>query len=287
MKEILLTIKFEEKHTKEYIDYCRDVFAENQSELNKINRFEREYYDKTPIWWYTYECFLYPMLNRALRLLDVDIIVKMGFFISDLHCHIVQLHQKQFSGTSANNAFKVYRGQGMLVTEFEKLQQTKYGLLSFNSFLSTSKKEDVSLRFAQRGSNNSNMVGILFVMIIDPAQSTTPFASINDVGAYEDKEDEVLFAMHTIFRIQDIQPMGGSDCLFRVELTLISDNDKDLHVLTHRIREESFPNDPGWYRLGVVLWKMGQPQRHNKCMKYYWNRKRRRGEKHLFTINLV
>ena len=144
MKEILLTIKFE-KHIQEYIKYCRDAFADNQAEMNKIKKFEREYNDKTPIWWYTYECFLYPMLNRALRLLDGDIIVQMGFFISDLHRHIVQLHQEQFGGASSNTTFKVYRGQGMLVTEFEKLQQTKGGLLSFNNFLSTSKKRDVSM----------------------------------------------------------------------------------------------------------------------------------------------
>ena len=48
---------------------------------------------------------------------------------------------------------------------------------------------------------------------------------------------------------------------FRVELTLTSDNDKDLHVLTDRIREESFPNFSGWFRLGEVLRKMGQPQK--------------------------
>ena len=201
------------------------------------------------------------MLNRALRLLDVDIIVKMGFFISDLHRHIVQLHQEQFGGNRSNITFKVYRGQGMLDTEFEKLKQTRGGLLSFNNFLSTSKKRDVSLDFAQRGSTNSDMVGILFVMIIHPAQSTTPFASITNVGAYGDKEDEVLFAMNTIFRIQDIQLMGGNHRLFRVELTLTCDNDADLHVLTDRIREESFPKSEGWYRLAGVLGKMGQPQK--------------------------
>ena len=123
------------------------------------------------------------------------------------------------------------------------------------------KKRDVSLRFAQRGSTNPDMVSILFVMTIDPAQSTTPFASINDIGAYGDKEDEVLFAMHTTFRIQDIQSMGGNGRLFRVKLTLTSDNDKDLHALTDRIREESCPNSEGWYRLGIVLQKIGQPQK--------------------------
>ncbi len=50
-------------------------------------------------------------------------------------------------------------------------------------------------------------MGTLFVMTIDPSQSTTPFASITDVSYYKDKEDAVLFAMHTMFRIADITLM--------------------------------------------------------------------------------
>ena len=98
MKEILLIIKFEPQHFKEFIDYCRDIFEGNKEELVNVNKFERKYRDETPIWWYTYECFLYPMLNRALRMSDVDIIIKMGFFIGDLHRHIEELHKEQFGG---------------------------------------------------------------------------------------------------------------------------------------------------------------------------------------------
>ena len=196
-----------------------------------------------------YDYWMGTLLYRWDSLLAISIIISLNY------------HQEQFGGASSSTIFKVYRGQGMVVTEFEKLQQTKGGLLSFNNFLSTSKKRAVSMDFAQRGSNNSDMVGILFVMTVDPAQSTTPFASINDVSYFGEEEDEVLFAMHSIFRIRDIRPMGGNGRLFRVELTLTSDNDKDLHVLTDRIREESFPEGGKWERLGVVLRKMGQPQK--------------------------
>ena len=41
-------------------------------------------------------------------------------------------------------------------------------------------------------------------MTIDPAQSTTPFASIIDVSYFRGQEDEVLFSMHTVFRIGTI-----------------------------------------------------------------------------------
>jgi tetratricopeptide (TPR) repeat protein len=261
MKEILLTIKFEQQHMQEFITYCRDVFADNASQLQHVDKLEREYPDPTPIWWYTYACFLYPMLNRALRLMDADLIIKLGFFIGDLHRQIEQLHKEQFADPSSNQSFPVYRGQGMDKEQFEKMATNRGGLVSFNCFLSTSTDRDVSLVFAETDPSNPNMIGVLFVITINPAQSTTPFASIAEYGHCGDKEREVLFSMHTVFRIGNITPMGENHRLFRVELTLTTDNDKDLLQLTDRIREETFPNSTGWYRLGEVLLKMGQPQR--------------------------
>jgi tetratricopeptide (TPR) repeat protein len=257
MKEILLKIKFEPKHFAEYIDHCCDVFAENKSELKKVKEFKREYHDKTPVRWYSYADFLYKMLNLSLRTIDVNIIIKMGFFISDLHCHIERLHKEQFNGQNSGSSFTLYRGQGMSKIDFEQMIKNKGGLISFNSFLSTSMDRDVSHSFAESSAGNPALIGILFVLTIDSSKYSAPFASINSVSHFQD-EDEVLFSMLTVFRICNITPMDENQRLFQVELTLTDDNDKDLRVLTDRIREETFPDNEGWYRLGLVLLKMGQ-----------------------------
>jgi len=261
LKEILLTIEFEQQHITEFIDYWRNALADNENELKNVKKFERKYRAKTPIWWFTYECFLYPMLNRALRVMDVDVIIKMGFFIGDLHRHIERLHWEQFGGRKFGKSFTVYRGQGMSKADFEQMTKTKGELMSFNNFLFTSKHRNISLDLARRALSNSDMVGILFVMTIDPSKSTIPFASITNVSYFEDEDenkDEVLLAMHTVFRIRAIKPMDKNPRLFQVELTLTSDNDTDLRALTDRIQEESFPEVEGWYRLGLLLLKMGQ-----------------------------
>ncbi|UJR23096.1 hypothetical protein I4U23_026119 [Adineta vaga] len=256
LKEILVTIKFDDTHIQDYVNYCRELFIDNDRELENVERLEREYHQKKPIWWYTYECFFYRMLNRGIRMMDGDIITRMGFFINDLHRHIESVHQEQH----IDKIFTVYRGQGLSIADFEQLKQTKGGLISFNNFLSTSKDKNVSLSFAKKNLSNTDLVAVLFVMTIDPKQSTTAFASIRDLSAIED-EDEVLFSMHSVFRIQDIKQMGGNNKLFEVSLTLTSDSDKELHALTERIREESFPNSEGWYRLGLVLSKLGQNEK--------------------------
>jgi hypothetical protein len=102
-------------------------------------------------------------------------------------------------------------------------------------------------------------------MKIDPGQLTSPFASIRDVS-YSQGEDEVLFSMHTVFRINDIKPRSENNRLFEVNLTLTDDNDQDLRVLTDHIREESSSTNEGWERLGSVLIKMG---RSDKAQEVY------------------
>ncbi|CAF0895713.1 unnamed protein product [Adineta steineri] len=257
LKEIILTIKFEQNHIKDYLDYCRNTFADNGTDMININKLEDEYHEKTPIYWYTCDMFVYPMLNRALRLMNGDIITRMGFFIGDLHRQIEQLHKEQYAGATAANTFTVYRGQGLSAEDFEQLMKIKGGLISFNNFLSASKDRKVSYAFAESNQTNPDLVGILFVMKVDPFQSTSPFASIAEISNFQE-EDELLFSMHSVFRIQDIKQIDGNNRLYEVNLALTTDKDPELHRLTDYIRKESFPDSEAWDRLGLVLWKMGQ-----------------------------
>ena len=95
-------------------------------------------------------------------------------------------------------------------------------------------------------------------MTVDPSQSTAPFASIKNVSAIQ-SEDEILFAMQTVFRIGDITSMGENSRLFQVELTLTGDDDKDLRQLIDYIRKESYPDDGRMVSIGFsTSYNMGQ-----------------------------
>ncbi len=65
LKEILLTINFEQIHFNEFISYCREQFTSGTTEMKNVDKIEEEYHAHQPIWWYTYPCFLYSMLNKA------------------------------------------------------------------------------------------------------------------------------------------------------------------------------------------------------------------------------
>ena len=257
LKEILLTIEFNQEHFQDFILYCRELFASNSKELKNVDKLEQEYYQHTSIWWYTYPCFLYSMLNKALRTMEVDIIIKLGFFLCDLHKHLVQLHSEQYNEDNYSDSFIVYRGQGMSQTDFDELIKTEGGLLSFNNFLSTSKNSQVSVDFARRATLSSNQIGVFFVITMDPSISYTPFANIRHISYYQ-QEDEILFSMHSIFRIEQIKGIDEDKDLWQVNLTLTNDNDPQLNALTECMREETFPNAKGWHRLACLLIKLGE-----------------------------
>lgn len=59
-------------------------------------------------------------------------------------------------------------------------------------------------------------------MNIDPSISSIPFASLDKFSCFQEKEKEILFSMHTVFRINGIKPLDDDDNksqLWHVRLT--------------------------------------------------------------------
>ena len=194
------------------------------------------------------------MLNRALRMLEGDTIIYMGFFIRDLHCQIEELYREQIDNYRGKS-FLVWRGQGLSKKDFATLQKTTGGLMSFNSFLSTSTKLAVALDFAKKALIRIDMVGIYFKILIDPSISSTAFAAIEDISFHR-KEAEILFSMHSVFRIGEIEQMDKNNSLYQVNLKLTADDDKQLRTLTEHIREEA-SGGTGWQRMCKLLVNIG------------------------------
>ena len=281
LKEILLTIDFNEVHINEFLTYCRENLDGNTSELKNVDIIKKEYRNHPPIWWYTYQSLLYSMVNRVLRLMEVDAIIKMGFFIRDLHEHITTLHAEQFLRIDNKNSFTVYRGQGLSEADFNQLRHTHGGLLAFNNFLSTSFDRAVSNAFAESVTDKPDLIGVLFIMKIDPSILGTPFANLKDISYFK-QEEEILFSMHSVFRIGEVKQLNGNPRLWQVELTLTSDNDPQLKQLTEKIQEET-QGATGWLRLGQLLIKMAQFDKAEELYKILLKETTNQGEKsHLF-----
>jgi hypothetical protein len=143
----------------------------------------------------------------------------MSFFIHNLHWQMEKLHKAQHTQYE-NTTFIVYRGQGLFKNDLEKVQQTIGGLMSFNSFLSTSNNRNVSEVFAESATSNPDMVGVLFIMCIDWKIARYTFAILDATDGFLD-EEEILFSMHKVLRIRSIQQLFEPCPIIEIKLNLI------------------------------------------------------------------
>ncbi|CAF3886388.1 unnamed protein product [Rotaria magnacalcarata] len=217
---------------KKMISFFRQSYPNSRSHLEFIERLQSQYKNYTPIYWYTLDSFLYRLVNKALREHDVELLVEMRIFIRDLHQQIVRLYENEIRSDNTMVPSTVYRGVLMPVNEFEKkiLNRTG-GLLSVNSFLSTTSNKELALAFAGTGQIHRNEMAILFaVSLVHDATTSVPFAFIDPVigGA----ESEYLFTMGAVYRIRNIEHLteNGIPC---VHLLLTSSNDPQLTSLTN------------------------------------------------------
>ncbi|CAF3005549.1 unnamed protein product [Rotaria sp. Silwood2] len=257
--------KLEDDHgeaKKRFVKFLRRQYAGNNAQLKIIDEFERDYYLHSPVWWYTRDIFMYSMINQALRTQDIEILMKMGFFMRDLHLQIEQLHDQQFKN---KETLIVYRGQRLSTDDFAKVRNNIGGLLSFNNFMSTSAQENVgSSIYAESARQDPDTIAIFFRIRIDSAVTSVPFASVNDTSYFESAEDEIILSMHTIFRIDDVKFLA--DRLWEVQLSSTSDNDQQLKHLTQTIEKE-IQGGIGWHRLGRLLIRLAKYEQAEEIYK--------------------
>jgi tetratricopeptide (TPR) repeat protein len=276
LKEILLEMTYDDEAIGVLVDFCRENFAGNEKQLEIINEFARDYSKHTPIWWYTRECFTYRMLNHSLRTVDIDIIAMMGFLMKDVHEQIKDLYSKR---SDRMTPFRVYRGQGMLDSDFEKIRNNIGGLFAFNSFLSTSIELNVAMKFVPK--TTSNKIQVLFIMEIDPTITSIPFAALNNVSYYEKKEVEILFSMHTIFRIDGVQEK--EKYLWEITLKSVSDNDVQMTRLIKQMRHD-IGGGSAINRLGQLMINLGELKKAEDLYEVLLNSTPKNDEKALARI---
>ncbi|CAF1081098.1 unnamed protein product [Adineta ricciae] len=162
------------------------------------------------------------------------------------------------SQNAPRQPFTVYRGQGLFNKVFEWLMQRKHGLLSANHFLSTNFDKDLSRAFAQSSADDPNKTRVFFQIRIRPSIFSIPFTSVAEIGHFGDIEQEILFSMHTVFRITKMTQM--SHRVWQIDLKLTNDNDPQLTQLTNYLQND-LEDGTGWYRMGSLMYKMCQYHR--------------------------
>ena len=248
IKEILIQTELDAKAKNifEFFDfYRRSQCAKN----SMVDEFEQNYSTRTPIGWLACESTLSRIIHQAFSSQDVNAIMKMRFFIRDLHQQI----EKDY--TQPLEKLTLYRGQRVSDAQLGQLRTMQGDLFFFNSFLATSTDYNIALLNANHAQNDSDMQGIIFQIKVDPSiPISTPFVSLDTKSSQSDTKEDFLFSVHTVFRIGEITEI--EDRLWQVELLLVGMNDDAVQSISEYIRQMTV-GSTAWDRLGKLLLRMG------------------------------
>ncbi|CAF1352304.1 unnamed protein product [Rotaria sp. Silwood1] len=241
------------------ITACQASYHDNNAQKRKINDFEKDYSTTRAVWWYTYDSFLYRLLNKALRTQDMEIIFKFRFFINDLQNEIEKLYHEYLNNHSfqSNHHFTVYRSQVLSMTELEHLQQNINELISMNSFLSATLNSEVAALYSIPGdqlNESSALQSVYFIIdVYNINKETTPFAFVEHHSCNSD-EKEVLFSMGAIFKVQSVKK---HDNIWHIHLELSNEqNQLGQNLLDHML--EQVKSEPGPLSFGWFLFRMSE-----------------------------
>ena len=262
--EVLLRMHHKSNTRQELIDICKQNYQNNSEELAIINEFDKTYKTENAIWWYTRECYLYRILNKALRIQDFDILFALRFFITDLSEQLSKEYERYLREMPTRNIIRVYRGQAIGIDELKLIQSNVGQFISMNSFLSTTHRRQTALTFLNAIQLNNDIDRILFEIDIDPRQKTTPFSSIDRLSYFK-SEDEVLIMLGALFRIESINE-EKAEKLWIAHIKLASEDDFHLKE-TFAHMKEKIGDETNLHSLGKILTEMGEYKQAQKCYK--------------------
>ncbi|CAF0934612.1 unnamed protein product [Adineta steineri] len=196
---VLKQMSQDQQSKQQMLDMCRDYYKSNKKELKKIDEFQQTYTRDKAIEWYTDECFLYKLLNKALRTEDIELLFNFRFFIIDLCSALEQENQL----LKNEGTLTLYRGTQIPNEELEKIKENIGKTISTNGFLSTSRNINVSLRFIHMNAQSNDLTSVLFEIKANPLLKTVVFADVGDRSRIKG-EEEVLFNFNSLFEIASV-----------------------------------------------------------------------------------
>ena len=181
------------------LSICRNYYRNNKKQIKKIEQFRVSYTSDKAIEWYTDECFIYKLLNKALRVEDIELLHIFRFFIIDL-CAALERESLEWKNKATLTTF---RGTQIPSDELERLKENNGKIISINGFLSTSRNIDVVLAFAGESIPHAIFQAVLFEIEVNPSMRTVVFADVGKKSRMKD-EEEVLFTLNTLFKIESV-----------------------------------------------------------------------------------
>ncbi|CAF1249724.1 unnamed protein product [Adineta steineri] len=255
---VLKQMSQDEQSRKEMLDMCRDYYKNNKQELKKIEEFQNTYTRDKAMEWYTDECFIYKLLNKALRTEDIELLFIFRFFIIDL-CAVIEQENQLLKN---KETLTLYHGTQIPKEELEKIKDSIGKTISTNGFLSTSRNINVSLGFIHMNAQSNDFTSVLFEIKANPLLKTVIFADVKNKSRIEG-EEEVLFNINSLFEIVSVC-FDSKLSVWKVELNATDEGAEKVEEHLSLSKQEMEEYTPLIYFGRFLLYELDQVDRAEK-----------------------
>lgn len=264
MIDLILSSPLTLQMKEDFFAECRRLSKRDAPRLIEIARIQKIYDANDTLSYYVTSCWFCELINKALRLQKIPNIYRLRLGIIDLNNQMMKMKSE------STRKITLYRGQKMRMNEMAKISGNINGLLSFNSFLSTSRSKEVAMVFADsenQRQNTDDQLSVVFEMNIHKNQ----FSDIMNISRYP-HEQECLFFIGTIFKIRSVDKVQ-SDGKDYYHVQLIDVKQSDLEQL-NRVKEQfqkrvAINNGPFRLQWGRLLYHVGYYDAAARHYKYW------------------
>ncbi|CAM4970562.1 unnamed protein product [Rotaria socialis] len=255
--EVLLGIPIDKDAIRHMWVRCRGDTAnqDNDNYLKQVDEFEDTYSSTDAIRFYSKDSFLFRSVNKALRCENIERIFTFHPFISHLHQQLLKLGSEQrCTGNCLQTV--LHRGKKLPASVLQQLQDNTDHLISINSFLSTTKNDNVANMFADNVNMRSGYETVILEMHLDDTslekmmQMKRPCADITNQCENPD-EEEVLFFMGFVWCIKSVNQAPENH--WKVELELSTDMNVHMANNFNELKGECT-----YFTLGKILHELGE-----------------------------
>ncbi|CAF0984642.1 unnamed protein product [Rotaria sordida] len=259
--DCLICMQSSSNDKNELITLCKQQYKNNSNELNILEEFEKDYLSERSLWWYTRHSFLYRLMNKAIRVQNIDLLLLFRFFIHDIRQQLIK--------NKSLSSIHVYRAQLMFKEELELLTKLSGEFISINSFLLTTPNYEQTRYFLSSLISSDNMEKVFIEIIGDPQRDDIKsFSNITSYSYFQNKE-EVLFMIGSIFRLVRIN--RDINNIWNIQLILCSNNDHPLQSFIQEKKNELDIVDTDPLSFGFILEHMGKLDNAEKYYHYILN----------------
>ncbi|CAF0876762.1 unnamed protein product [Didymodactylos carnosus] len=256
-----------ESSEHDMLEFCRRYYKirNNHNELGNIELFRTQCTKpEDAINWYTKECFIYKLINKALRTEDINSLIMFRSFLVDLCGQLQSKHLRRID-SGDTSVMVLYRAQQISKTEIIKIKGNINNLISTNGFLSTTRDIKLAKQFLSSNKlHNPDLVPLLFEIQAPSNLNKVIFSDISDLSQFPE-EQEVLFSIGAVFKLDAVEDVSINKYV-QIKMTATDEGSENVDTYIDLTRKDAEETDIT-VLFGRLLIDMGKYQEAERYFK--------------------